>query len=163
MIGYADVKSSPVYFYVQRNTSYSAMGSIMPFELTRLNIGGAMNTSSGIFTAPRNGIYSFHFSCTTHHPASLLGDVYVFISLILNGNNIGRSETRSNDDDSYYTQSLHSTLELKTGDEVWISIAAIDGGASLYDSSNHYTHFTGYFLQENVASSLKSASSLQQQ
>jgi C1q-related factor len=51
-IGVVDVKSSPVYFYVQRNASYSLNGTTIPFNIERLNVGGGMNITSGIFTAP---------------------------------------------------------------------------------------------------------------
>ena len=40
-IGYNDVKSQPVYFYVQKNTSFSTPYTPIPFEIERLNIGGA--------------------------------------------------------------------------------------------------------------------------
>ena len=40
-IGYNDVKSQPVYFYVQKNTSFSTPYTPIPFEIERLKIGGA--------------------------------------------------------------------------------------------------------------------------
>ena len=58
-IGYLDVKSSPVYFYVQRNTNFETKGTPIPFDVEILNVGGAMNSTSGKFTAPRNGT-NFH-------------------------------------------------------------------------------------------------------
>ena len=61
-IGFIDVKTSAVQFYVQRNTSYSSMGTI-PWEMARLNTGNAMNVATGVFTAPQDGVYHFHFSC----------------------------------------------------------------------------------------------------
>ena len=115
-----------------------------------------MSPSSGIFTAPRNGIYSFHFSCITDHPTTSTY-IDVFISLMLNGVIIGSSEAESNYERPLYTQSLHSTLELKMGDQVWITIKASNGGLGILyeDVDYHFTHFTGYLLQENVANSLK--------
>ena len=88
-----------------------------------------MNATSGIFTAPRNGIYSFHFSCLSFHylSDSMGGDTDIEVSLMQNGKEIGRSQTRitisttstlgSKDEFRMYdSKSLHSTLELKKGE-----------------------------------------------
>ncbi len=40
---------------VQKNT-------IIPFQVEILNVGGGMNTATGVFTAPVDGIYYFVFS-----------------------------------------------------------------------------------------------------
>jgi hypothetical protein len=49
---------------------------------------------------------------------------------------------------------LQSTLNLKKGDEVWVQIDY--GGSSLYlfDGSWHFTHFTGFMLEEEIVASL---------
>ena len=67
LIGYADVKSTPVYFYVQTNwknhSNSSASLNCQHHHLvrvTRTNVGNAMNPSTGVFTAPRPGKISFH-------------------------------------------------------------------------------------------------------
>ena len=82
-IGQYDVKSSPVYFYVQRSTNFDTENVPIPFEVTRLNVGNAMNAASGIFTAPKTGIYFFSFSG--------LGSAKrgTFPQLYLNGNLMG--------------------------------------------------------------------------
>ena len=144
------MKSLPVYFYAQKNAPHKVQGSRIPFELTRLNVGGAMNPSTGIFTAPRNGIYSFHFSGIAHYPPSSSMSI-VRVALMLNGDIIGRSASDTNDNAAYFTHSLHSTLELKTGDKVWLNLDYVQSGAYWHDSHRHYTHFTGYLLQENMA------------
>ena len=156
LIGLSDVKSLPVFFYVQKNEGVwwgSEGDNKIPFELTRLNIGGAMNASSGIFTAPRNGIYSFAFSGLGWFPISS-NRTYITLALELNGNQVGRTLTVTNDDDSFYTLSLDSTLELKTGDRVWMRLVWASYN-KLYDDGDHYTHFVGHLLQEKVANSLK--------
>ena len=145
-IGYIDVKpSAPVYFYVQKNVSHSTLG-IVPFEITRLNIGEAMSASAGIFTAPRNGIYSFHFSGVSRHFPEKTSTL---LRLIVNDNIIGRSITSSNDPFGLYTQSFHAALELKMGDQVWIALSNFSTGEGLYEDksfNSYYTHFTGHLL-----------------
>ncbi|XP_046456719.1 uncharacterized protein LOC124203884 isoform X2 [Daphnia pulex] len=155
-IGYADVKSAPVHFYVQRNSSFDYEGTPIPFDLARVNEGNAMDLRSGIFTAPRPGIYFFSF---TGH-AFIYSSVYVGFDfrLYLNGNRIGSSEV-----DEYnapvYQQSpltLQSTLNLKIGDQLWVELVYTDGSSSyLYDNNlYHYTHFTGFMLDEEIVASL---------
>ena len=53
--------SSGVYFYVGRNSPYPTTKTAIPYEVERLNIGGAMNLASGVFTAPVSGRYQFNF------------------------------------------------------------------------------------------------------
>ena len=114
-----------------------------------------MNLTTGIFTAPRPGIYFFSFTGLAHFPASS-SKVYLGVSLYLNGDRIGRGsvDESNNVADHYSPLTLQSTLNLKSGDQVWVAIDAMSSGASLSDSSNHYTHFTGFMLDENIVTSL---------
>jgi hypothetical protein len=155
-IGYADVKSVPVIFYVQRNSSFSTFGTPIPFDLARLNEGNAMNLASGIFTAPRPGIYFFSFAGT----ARLYSDssaVNLNSRIYLNGNLIGVSDVA--EDYAPVLQmspmSIQSTLNLQKGDRVWVTIE-YSGSSSLFydDSHHHFTHFTGFMLEEEIVASL---------
>ena len=64
MIGFNEVKTAfGVSFYVQRQTTYSSTtGTTIPYEVTQLNIGDAMNAATGVFTAPVNVRYLFSFT-----------------------------------------------------------------------------------------------------
>ena len=42
-IGYVDVKSSPVYFYVQRYAHFNTAKTPIPFDVEKLNVGGALD------------------------------------------------------------------------------------------------------------------------
>ncbi len=153
-IGYADVKSAPVHFYVQRNSSFNTTETPIPFVLARVNEGNAMNLTSGIFTAPRPGTYFFSFTGTSFISSS---SFYQFFSILyLNGNLIGRSyvyEDRGvNRKHSLLT--FQSTLNLKKGDQVWVQIKFNGSSSHLFDSVNHYTHFTGFMLEEEIVASL---------
>ncbi|EFX82669.1 C1q and tumor necrosis factor-related protein-like protein 2 [Daphnia pulex] len=153
-IGYADVKSAPVHFYVQRNSSFNTTETPIPFVLARVNEGNAMNLTSGIFTAPRPGTYFFSFTGTSFISSS---SFYQFFSILyLNGNLIGRSyvyEDRGvNRKHSLLT--VQSTLNLEKGDQVWVQIKFNGSSSHLFDSVNHYTHFTGFMLEEEIVASL---------
>ncbi|KAI9563444.1 C1q and tumor necrosis factor-related protein 2 [Daphnia sinensis] len=47
-IGYTDVKTTPVYFSVQRTSRFNTTNVPIPFDLAKSSIGGAMNLTTGI-------------------------------------------------------------------------------------------------------------------
>lgn len=38
LIGFVDVKSSPVYFHAQKTSSYARINTAIPFEEARINV-----------------------------------------------------------------------------------------------------------------------------
>lgn len=67
-IGYIDIKSSPAYCFVQkRPDTYCAHKTPMPFETEITNIGRAIDIKTGVFIAPKPGIYFLAFSGITHN------------------------------------------------------------------------------------------------
>ncbi len=138
-IGFVGIKSSPVYFYVQRQNDFQTKNVPIPFEFARLNAGGAMDLHSGIFTAPRPGTYFFSFSAISQAALCKVG-------LFLNGKLIGTGHAH----EIYETLSLQSTLHLKEEDKVSLQIFS-DGEGHLDDHGNqHISHFTGWLLQEDL-------------
>jgi hypothetical protein len=155
-IGYNDVKSAPVHFYVQRNSSFSTLDTPIPWDLARVNEGNAMDLTSGIFTAPRPGIYFFSFTGMAEFPTTS-SRVYLGVGLILNGAEIGSGYVREYNTDGGQKSplTLQSTLNLKKGDQVWMEIYWQSTGAYLADLIyKHFTHFTGFMLEEEIVASL---------
>jgi hypothetical protein len=153
-IGYADVKSLPVYFYVQRNNSFPNVTNIpLTFDTAKLNVGDAMDLSTGIFTAPRTGIYFFSFTGIVVFPTSSSIIQGLRVGLYLNGNQIGVGEaedanTINGQNDEL---SLQSTLNLQAGDQICVQIDYTQGaGAYVFDKPNHFTHFNGLLLEEDL-------------
>ena len=95
-----------------------------------------MDLTTGVYTAPSGGVYHFHFSGVGD---SLSG---FGVSLRLIGVIVGSAYALSTHD----AASLHSTLQLKIDDEVdlWL------GGGTLFDDSNHWSHFTGWRDDEDL-------------
>ena len=112
-IGNVDLKTKSVHFYVQRNSIFNTPKSIIPFESARLNEGDAFSLSSGIFTAPVNGIYHFQFSAVKG-----LHDTYLDIILQVNGANIALAYTHQPYSPGNIVVSLSASLRLAAGDKV---------------------------------------------
>jgi hypothetical protein len=122
--------------------------------LARVNEGNAMDLTSGKFTAPRPGIYFFSFTGV----ASLESPSFASFSsyLFLNGNLIGVSNVYEGNApvDQFSPLTLQSTLNLKKGDQLWVTIEYA-GSSSLFDNNlYHYTHFMGFMLEEEIVASL---------
>ena len=110
-----------------------------------------MNLTSGTFTAPRDGIYSFAFTGFANLPASS-SRVFLRVQMYWNGNGVGvgyADETGSTTANQYETFSFQSTFNLQKGDDIWLAIDAdMSTGAHLFGGG--YTHFSGYLLEEKI-------------
>lgn len=54
-------KTSLVHFHVERRIEIKGT-NIIRFTKEQINLGKAMNLSSGVFTAPLSGVYRFQFT-----------------------------------------------------------------------------------------------------
>lgn len=98
-----------------------------------------MNLATGIFTAPKAGIYHFVFCGNKQASTS-----YLSVLLRLNGNDVAIAHSNAQYENVAII--LHSTLKLEIGDE--ISLVMTEG--SLNDSVNKHTQFSGFLLEEDL-------------
>ena len=134
-LGFVDVKTNPVYFYVQRTGDYKTTGNI-PWTVSRLNLGNAIDLGTGIFTAPVSGTYHFAFSGVDNGPKGEATKIFIR----RNGANIGQAWA-DDSDSSQLTMSLHSTFNLNAGEQVSLFLSF----GTLAGSNNH---FTGWLVEE---------------
>ncbi len=142
MIGEVDVKTKTVHFYVQRSSNFGPSDGVIPFDAAPVNEGNAFNLDSGIFTVPVNGIYHFDFSAVEDESA-----ITFSIVLQVNGATVGFAHTYQGTPGSRDTVSLNASLRLSAGDRVNVYN---NGGGVLFDGSGHWTHFSGWLVEEDL-------------
>jgi C1q domain len=98
-----------------------------------------MNITSGIFTAPKSGIYSFSFTGLKDWQANPL-------SVLLYHNTNWITTAYGAGAAGYLTADLSSILSLKFGDQIRLVL----GYGQLFDGDAHYTNFIGMLLQEEM-------------
>ena len=109
---------------------------VVTFDDVRVNRGQGYNPSTGVFTAPRKGLY--HFSCvimahSSHH-----------VHYQLNKNDAVYINGYSNKS-GHATSTISDVIEMKKGDRVFIKHR---NSNSEEITGSHHSTFSGYFLQE---------------
>ena len=135
---------------MQREKHFDATNTPIPFEWERLNIGNAMNGTSGIFTAPRAGTYAFFFNG--------VGDIQrgcnclIGIAIYLNGNLIQHGEAEGMDGRFPQSQSfsLQSTLNSYVGDQIWLAVTYVSLTETFLEGAL-FSHFSGWLVEENLS------------
>ena len=121
----------------QRMTSTNGQTLVFPHIIT--NVGGGYNGNTGVFTAPRDGVYVFFCKITSHVNSS---DMY--FEFTLNGSAKTRNLVLGRSANPYRTSSNSIVLQLAHGDRVWIKMFQGDKQFG-YGAGGDQT-FSGYLL-----------------
>ncbi|EFX82184.1 hypothetical protein DAPPUDRAFT_241333 [Daphnia pulex] len=141
-IGFNDIKSSPVSFHAQRENYKvdNAVNSAVNYSLVRLNVGNALNPSTGVFVAPKAGRYYFAFS-----GLGAFDSVKVQLQMKVGSTDwikIGEAYGTA-----WNTMALQSTLQLTKGDQIRLFL--LQGTIHDFDNNN-FSNFVGYLIEEDV-------------
>nr|XP_022320446.1 eisosome protein 1-like [Crassostrea virginica] len=129
-------KDTPVAFTAGiTSASDSWEGDIFVFPHVITNKGHGYSSSSGKFTAPRDGTYVFTLTVVSYGSNSL--------TLYIVHDAVSKVRTYSTGYASYQTGTNLVVLELDRGDAVWIKRG---GGRGYYTNSVPLTTFSGFIL-----------------
>ena len=101
-----------------------------------------MNLTTGVFTAPKNGVYHFYFSGFANRPQNNVVEIF----LRLNGNHVAMALGDGRNSGDFDTAFLHSTLKMKQEDQVDLYLY----GGSLRDQAELLSHFAGWLDEEEL-------------
>lgn len=148
-IGFVGLKSAEygIHFYVQiDNADNIPKIGVLTFDRLITNVGGGMNLKTGVFTAPKAGLYIFSFSIGKNG----FSIDYLSIYLRLNGKPIGYSGASTGFFVAWAT--LQPILKLKRGDRIdlWKMHGEIHLQCTLDGLTVYCHHFSGSLLEENL-------------
>ncbi|CAC5421804.1 unnamed protein product [Mytilus coruscus] len=125
----------PAFFAFLKSDLTSSGTQVIKFYNVKINKGDHYNPTTGMFTAPRQGIYQV--SCT------IVGyDTHVYYyQITLNGTPYTLGNTSSGG--SWNSQTSTVLMDLKKGDRVYVEHRG--GSQKVHANTNSY--FSGYLLQ----------------
>lgn len=137
------------------NINFNQTQIPIPFDVVKLNAGGAYSASSGKFTSPAKGKYFFTASGIPAFQASSSARQSLDVGLYKNGDLIGSGHAdEMTNYISHETFSFQLTLDLQKGDQIWLEIYTITPDTDLWGSG--FVHFSGFVLEEEISQSLNS-------
>ncbi|XP_053408386.1 complement C1q and tumor necrosis factor-related protein 9A-like isoform X5 [Mercenaria mercenaria] len=131
-----------VAFYAHHvtETNLAKDNQIIVFDSALTNEGSGYDTSTGIFTAPVDGMYQF-----TVHICTYYGK-YSYIGMVYAGNVIAKA---SNYDKDHGTCcSVGAILRVKSGEQVWVKCTAGSSNNRLLEDIYRMNTFSGILLNK---------------
>lgn len=136
-LGYAEMVKhrNPVAFSAYRTSSQSLYaGTKVLFNQVWTNVGNGYEPSTGIFTAPRAGLY--HFTAVVMSSSNQL----LYLRLYHNTLMTAGSHVSGRD---FETGTFDVIFSLQKGDEVYI---AGGGSYTIYSAGSKYVTFSGHII-----------------
>ena len=140
LIGNVEMKTKSVHFFVKEIPTNFTVG-IIQYVNEVVNVGGAMNSTTGQFTAPVPGIYHFDFSAM--RGSSKCSTCFLEIQLQKNWQTFASKRLDSLPNK---VVAISASLQLKRNDTVAMYVS----GHPLYDSWQGITNFVGWLVEEDL-------------
>ena len=113
-------------------------GQAIRYDYVITNVGNAYHSTTGIFTAPVSGVYVFNYAIL------ISPDESEFVELVVNGHAMMNNYGHATGSTHYVSASRTATLDLTTGDEVWVQTlgSSIHGTGAIH--GHGFTTFSGW-------------------
>ena len=128
-----------VAFYAEVTSDITHIGNhqVIHFDKIRTNIGNAYNSNTAMFTAPSNGIYTFHWTITNKDQS------FMNTELIARRQVYGNAMSDAYNHNDYAVAANLAVISLNKGDQVYIQSGTWHSGVL---AGNYYSTFSGYRL-----------------
>ncbi|XP_049580980.1 cerebellin 20 isoform X2 [Syngnathus scovelli] len=114
---------------------------LITYQHVFINLGRGYNAATGVFTAPRDGVYSL--ALTVYSDAGSPGNsLAACANLQVNGQVVAGPKEK-NKQDQEDSASIVLAIHLAAGDKVAVNLPI---GCFLCDDKSHYNTFTGFLL-----------------
>ena len=103
--------------YLDHDVTFVATGETVKCNATLLNDGGAYDTQTGIFTAPKTGVYFFYYAIHAFHNITV-----IHVGLSVNNNYMVGSAIDTLDSEIHHDESSSNAaiLRLSQGESAWL-------------------------------------------
>lgn len=141
-------QSVAFFSYLTNNIVNPSAGTRVTFRGVDVNTGSAYDATTGVFTAPVSGVYSFAFTASVP-PETSDHDIH----FVLKKN--GRQEMYvflDGHTQFWLQRSSNTVVHLEKGDTVWMEIPWVKGSNTVAGHENfegvdqYHTHFSGFLI-----------------
>jgi hypothetical protein len=135
----SDSSLQPAFFAFIKPNPFTLTGinDVVKFDDVTVNRGNGYDPSTGVFTAPRKGLY--HISC------SIMAYSNHDVHFQLNKNDAAHTYAYANNG-GHTTSTINAIVEMKKGDRVFIKHRHVSKSQKI--SGSLHSTFSGYFMQE---------------
>ncbi|XP_061195202.1 complement C1q-like protein 4 [Saccostrea echinata] len=131
-----------VSFFAGLKTDVKVATGHLTFDRDLLNEGHAYNCSTGVFTAPVHGVYSF--TLTIGMPTPNTATDYLRLHIMKNKEIVGYLFIEW--EDMWLKRSEATLVELHEGDQVHIMIDTAPAGFTTIAGTSYHSHFAGFLI-----------------
>ncbi|XP_062604480.1 complement C1q-like protein 4 [Saccostrea cucullata] len=131
-----------VSFFAGLKADFQLVTGQMNFDHMLLNEGHAYNCSTGVFTSPVRGVYSFTLTIGMPTPESAKD--YLRLSIMKNKERVGYLYIEW--EGMWLKRSEVTIVELRHGDQVYVQIDDVPAGFTTIGGLPYYSHFSGFLI-----------------